>query len=255
MKNRIGEINYNTFGSEMIITKYRKYSDVDVYFPKYDWIFKNTRYGDFKNGNVRCPYEPRVFNKGYLGEGEYKAKENNKNTKVYNTWHNMLMRCYSNKYHDGRNTYIYCETEEYLLNFQNFGKWYSENYYEVEGEQMHLDKDILCKGNKIYNRENMIFVPERINTLFVKCDSNRGEYPIGVTPMNGKYMAQYNMYDFKIHKTKREYLGTYDTIEKAFEVYKYYKEKNIKKVADYYKEQIPKRLYEAMYNYEVEIDD
>ena len=43
--------------------------------------------------------------------------------------------------------------------------------------------------------------------------------------------------------------------EKAFEVYKYYKEKNIKQVADYYKEQIPQRLYNGLYNYEVEITD
>ena len=30
------------------------------------------------------------------------------------------------------------------------GKWISENYYEVPGEKMCLDKDILKKGNKIY---------------------------------------------------------------------------------------------------------
>lgn len=257
MKNRIGEINYNTFGSEMIITKYRKYSDVDIYFPEYNWTFKNARYGDFKNGNVRCPYEPRVLNKGYLGEGEYKVRENNKNTKVYNTWHNMLMRCYSDKYHDEKNTYIYCEAEEYLLNFQNFGKWYSENYYEVEGEQMHLDKDILCKGNKIYNRENMIFVPERINTLFIKSDKIRGHCPIGVHyhKQSDKYTCSCKKYDFVNKRQIDKYLGIYDTEVEAFEVYKYYKEQNIKEVADYYKGRIPDKLYQAMYNYEVEIND
>ena len=87
MKNRIGEINYNTFGSEMIITKYRKYSDVDIYFPEYNWTFKNARYDSFKKGNMRCPYEPRVFNKGYLGEGEYKVRENNKNGEFNNSFH------------------------------------------------------------------------------------------------------------------------------------------------------------------------
>ena len=31
--NRIGEERLNTFGSKMVIKEYRKYSDVDVYFP------------------------------------------------------------------------------------------------------------------------------------------------------------------------------------------------------------------------------
>ena len=43
--------------------------------------------------------------------------------------------------------------------------------------------------------------------------------------------------------------------KKAFEIYKYYKEKNIKQVADYYKEHIPEKLYSALYNYQVEITD
>ena len=59
----------------------------------------------------------------------------------------------------------------------------------------------------------------------------------------------------KTGKSKQEFLGYYETQEKAFEIYKYYKERNIKQVADYYKGRIPDKLYDALYNYEVEIDD
>ena len=38
--NRIGEKGVNNFGSEMVIVEYRKSSDIDVYFPEYDWTFK-----------------------------------------------------------------------------------------------------------------------------------------------------------------------------------------------------------------------
>jgi uncharacterized UPF0160 family protein len=38
-------------------------------------------------------------------------------------------------------------------------------------------------------------------------------------------------------------------------VYKHFKEKYIKEIADKYKEKIPSKLYEAMYRYEVEITD
>ena len=50
-------------------------------------------------------------------------------------------------------------------------------------------------------------------------------------------------------------LGYYDTPQKAFEVYKKFKEKYIKEVADYYKDKIPEKLYDGMYSYKVEIDD
>ena len=73
--DRIGEVGYNTFGSKMVIVEYRKYSDIDIYFPEYNWIAKNREYRHFKKGNVRCPYERRIFNIGYLGEGKYKSKE------------------------------------------------------------------------------------------------------------------------------------------------------------------------------------
>lgn len=63
------------------------------------------------------------------------------------------------------------------------------------------------------------------------------------------------MINLETGKSKCEYLGLFDTQEKAFKIYKYYKEKNIKMVADYFREQIPDKLYDALYNYEVEIDD
>ena len=59
----------------------------------------------------------------------------------------------------------------------------------------------------------------------------------------------------KTGKSKCEYLGRYDTELEAFQVYRYYKEKNIKEVADYFKKEIPSELYNAMYRYEVEITD
>ena len=59
--DRTGEIGINNFGSKMVIVGYRKYSDVDIYFPEYDWIAKGTQYINFKNGNIKCPYFWRRF--------------------------------------------------------------------------------------------------------------------------------------------------------------------------------------------------
>lgn len=253
--DRTGEENINNFGSKMVIVEYRMNRDIDVYFPEYNWIAKNVIYQNFKKGEIKCPYEPSVYGVGYIGEGKYKCKENGKTTRVYKTWHGILERCYDNKCHEKHPTYIDCKVSEEWHNFQNFAKWYEDNYYEVEGQKMHLDKDILVKGNKIYSPETCIFVPQTINLLFTKRQNYRGKSVIGTSPVNGKYLVKCHLINLKTGKSKQKNLGYYNTQEKAFEVYKYYKEKNIKQVADYYREQIPEILYNILYNYEVEIDD
>lgn len=255
--DRTGEERLNNFGSKIVITKYNCARDIEVYFPDYNWTAKNVEYRQFKNGEIKCPYERRTFGVGYMGEGKYKTKENGKKTKCYITWKGILERCYHEKRRHKNLTYINCEVCEEWLCYTDFSQWFKENYYEVEGERMCLDKDILYKGNKIYSPNTCIFVPERINTLFIKRDSKRGKYPIGVkyNKQNDKFESSCSVYDFKENKSKNEYLGLYDTPEKAFEVYKQFKEKYIKEVADYYKDQISEKLYNAMYNYEVEITD
>ena len=253
--NRIGERGVNNFGSEMVIREYRTNRDVDVYFSQYNWTFKGATYQSFKNGLIKCPYEHSVYGIGCIGVGNYKVSENGKPTRVYDTWHSMLTRCYDEKYQEKYPTYIGCEVCEEWYNFQNFAKWYEENYYEIEGERMNLDKDILVKHNKIYSPETCIFVPHAINSLFVKRNSKRGNSVIGTSPKNGKYRVDCNLINPKTGKSRFEYLGLYDTQEKGFEVYKYYKERNIKQVADYYKSLIPQKVYDALYDYEVEIDD
>ena len=255
--DRTGEINYNTFGSKMVIVGYRTNKDLDVYFPEYNWTAKNAKYNHFKKGQLSCPYEKRTFGIGYLGEGKYKVSENGKKTKCYITWQSMLERCYDSKFHEKRPTYKNCEVYNKWLCFQNFAEWYYENYYEIKGERMCLDKDILNKRNEIYSPDNCMFVPERINTLFVKCNKVRGDYPIGVTyhKQARKFMAQCSVYDFEENKSELKKLGFYDTPTEAFRVYKEFKEQNIKNMAEYYKGSIPDELYNALYKYEVEIDD
>ena len=167
----------------------------------------------------------------------------------------MLKRCYDPKHQEKHPSYKGCKVEDYLLNFQHMGEWLDENYYEVQGEKMQLDKDILCKGNKVYSRETCIFVPQRINSLFVKCDKVRGKDPIGVYQLpSGNYQVTCNN-----AYGKYIYLGSYSTKEEGFQVYKQYKEKVIKEVIDSYEGKIPEPFYSklktAMYNYKVEIDD
>jgi len=164
----------------------------------------------------------------------------------------MFNRCYDLKFQEKEPTYKGCYVSDEWHNFQNFGGWYDENYYEVQDEKMTLDKDILIKGNKIYSSEVCIFVPKRINSLFVKIKATRGNLPIGVhfSDIRRKYISQCN-----IGNGKRVTVGSFDTPEEAFYAYKEFKENYIKQIAEEYKNKIPFKLYSAMLNYEIDITD
>lgn len=256
-KERLGQINKNKFGTEMKIIKYNTNHDIWVEFQDEYKAKVHTEYKHFKNGSVKNPYDKEVCGIGYYGQGKYKSRENNKITDVYRRWKNMLERCYDpyviNK--DSNLTYADCFVCEEWLCFQNFAEWWYKNVYNCNNERMELDKDILIKGNKIYSPETCLIVPQRINTLFIKQQRKRGEYPIGIcTYCNKEYKylrVQCNTLE------KKESLG-YFPIDKpfqAFTCYKNFKENYIKQVADEYKDLIPTKLYEALYKWEVEIND
>lgn len=192
-----------------------------------------------------------VFNKGYIGNGIYKSQINGVKNPIYDIWHSILERCYHNKTHQRFPTYDSCEVSEEWLNFQNFAQWYNDNIYYVPDEKMCVDKDILYKNNKIYSKQTCCIVPNHINMLFTKVNKIRGEYPVGVYFDN-----RINRYVAKCKSSgKSVYLGSFNTVEQAFEVYKNYKEHEIKHVADLYKKYIPQNVYEALYKYQVEITD
>lgn len=248
MNTRIGQENYNNQGCMMTIIAYRNAKDIDVKFID-GTVITNKKYCDFKKGIIKNPNCASVHNVGFIGQGTYSPK-NHKDAHEY--WRGMLRRCYDSQYQLKRSTYIGCEVCEEWHCFQNFAKWFYDNYYEVPDQTMALDKDILCKGNKIYSPDTCVFVSQDINKLFTKSNTKRGELPIGVNfkEKNNKYQASCS--DGSNHKI---YLGLYNTPEEAFEAYKEYKEQTIKDIAEEYKDVIPEVLYNAMINYEVEIED
>lgn len=251
--NRVGETNFNKYDSKMTIVEYISYSNIIVEFEN---KFKTkASYKQFLKGYISNPYDKSLYGIGYLGEGKYKTKINNKFTPQYNRWVNMMTRCYNKKTHMVQPTYAECLVDPIWHNFQKFAEWYDKNYYEVDNETMCLDKDILIKGNKIYSPENCIFVPERINSLFLKCDKRRGNLPIGITLHKRKIKKDNYMVQMQNNNGKPIFIGVFDTTEEAFIAYKNSKEQVIKQMAENYKDKIPKKLYNALYYYEVEIID
>lgn len=203
-------------------------------------VLNNKNYQNIKNEEIKNPYHCSVYDTGYLGVGKYIRKHNKK---TYYVWSSLLERCYSktNKFP----SYIGCKVHEKWHNFQNFAKWFEENYIE----EWHLDKDILIKGNKIYSPETCCFVPREINNVIIKQSKEKSKYPIGV------FKGEYNFIAALSKENKVTYLGTFNTPEEAFQSYKTAKEAYIKEVADKWQEQISEKIYNALINYKIEIID
>lgn len=195
-----------------------------------------------------------VYGVGIVGT-KYLTKINYKHLKEYDAWTNMLKRCFSEKFKSQRPTYkdTTC-CNEWLL-YENFYEWLhsQENFDKWLNGSFTLEKDIIVKGNKVYSPETCCLVPQNVNKLFTKRDATRGDLLIGVSKRKDKFITKC----CNPITNKRDFLGAYDTQEEAFNVYKIYKEKIIKQIAqeEYDKGNITKKCYEAMMKYEVEITD
>lgn len=87
----------------------------------------------------------------------------------------MLQRCYSANLQACRPTYIDCKVCSEWHNFLAFKSWME--LQDWKGKE--LDKDLIGNG-KLYSPETCVFVSPSLNTLFLDCGANRGEYPLGV---------------------------------------------------------------------------
>lgn len=254
---RLGLEKLNKQGSLMKIIEYKNATNITVKFlDEYGLILKNKKWQEFNNGSIINPYFKSVYGVGFLGS-KYPAKVNNQHTLEYKMWHSMFVRCYSNLSNKIRPTYNDAFVNIKWHNFENFYEWvHTQSNFEKFSCQdvCELDKDILIKHNKEYSPEKCFLIPHSVNVLFTRREKCRGKYPIGVhLREGGKYVAQCN----NPKLGKQEYLGSYTSPEKAFYIYKNYKEKIIKKVAyeEYLNGRITKECFDAMNNYIVEITD
>ena len=236
-----GEIRYNTQGTPMRIIEYKNNNDVTIEFLDPYRVRKKTTYNNFRIGQIKNPYDRNVRGFGYYGEGDYKSVDKNNPyvKRVFQIWSTMLERCYKEESRDRFPSYEHCLVCDEWHNYQNFRKWYDENYYEVGNERMHVDKDILYKNNRIYSPITCLIVPQRINMLFMH-KRNKYDLPNGIKPRaKGKFEAQYN----------HENLGIFDTVEKAAIAHDKKKKEVIIEIANEYKNQIPDKVYQALINW------
>jgi len=195
-----------------------------------------------------------VFGLG-LNNGRYLSVLEKTMLCEYKTWRNMILRC-TDKWQIKYPTYKGVTCSENFKNYEYFYEWCQTQVgfknKDEHDRYWHLDKDLLVKGNKLYSEDTCVFVPSRINSLLNKLVKSRGEYPIGVCFCNTKraFFASCGLGD-----GRSKNLGLHCTSELAFQAYKLFKEDLIKQVAKDYKPQLDPRAYQALMNYEVNIND
>jgi len=178
------------------------------------------------------------------------VKVGGKPIKEYQLWKGMLQRCFDEKCKQKYPTYEGVSCSKDWLSMTKF----TEDVSQMRGHGLIgwcLDKDILQKGNKLYSKDTCCFVPQEVNLLLTKRDNYRGEYPVGVdfNKASGKFKAQLRI------NSKVKHLGLFPTPEEAFQAYKLAKEAHIKVVAHKWKHLLDERVFQALLDYEVNIDD
>ena len=94
----------------------------------------------------------------------------------YRRWKDMIDRCYSKKALEKHPNYKGCKVCDEWLTFSKFKIW----MYFQDWAGMHLDKDILTDGNKVYGPNTCRFITPETNTILNDCRRTKGELPIGV---------------------------------------------------------------------------
>lgn len=245
-KERVGQTKVNIEGSPMTIIEYIDANHITVEFEDFIHYKTNSTYSCFKKGQIKNYGRPFLYNRGYIGQGDYQVSIDGVATKAYDMWRKMFDRCYNKKLHDKYKTYEKCEVCNEWYCFQNFAQWFYDNFYNIDNETMELDKDWLKIGNKLYCPEFCCIVPKSLNCcLSFKPKHKYTDLPNGVSKLpSGKYRASIQIGECKIH------IGTFSNSKDAEDAYWDYKISSIKKKALLYKEQIPKQLYDALLNYE-----
>ena len=162
----------------------------------------------------------------------------------YQSWKEMLRRCYSPEYQEKKPTYKGCSVSEEWLRFSNFRRWMEKQ----DWEGMQLDKDLLLEGNKVYSGETCVFVTSTVNMFTIDRGASRGEWLIGVNWHKGagKFRSQCG----NPFTNKGEPLGLFLCEEEAHQAWLKRKLELAKELAaEQTDERVAKALIERYINY------
>lgn len=130
--------------------------------------------------------------------------------------------------------------------FENFEKWYNDNFYQIVGETMELSDKFFDINNDTYSPDKCCFLPQTINRTVSRLGVSEFKIP------NIEHESKKNTEYYKI-RSNNTIIATSDSKEEIMEIreailkteFFYYAEKN--------KEVLPYYIYERMSNFRLEV--
>lgn len=133
-----------------------------IRFIESGWVC-NVQTTNIASGHIEDHRAKTVYGVGYLDiDIKIPMRGNSIIRRAYDLWANMLKRCYGGY----KTCYEGCTVDVRWHSFKNFLTSIQEleGYEKWErGENMHLDKDIKVKGNKVYSANTCMFVTAHDN--------------------------------------------------------------------------------------------
>lgn len=232
---RVGEINYNT-KTPMRIVEYNGANDIWVEFLDEHRYRTHNQYGNFKSGKVKNPYDRTVCGIGYIGVGKYSRKTH---PKQYEHWKNAFKRCYCETEY-ARNQWSAYDKVDIGSNmhcFQDYCKWDEDNYYEVPGEKMVLDKDLLAPISYVISKD--------LNTGETIYSKRRNNYDLN----NICYLPE--SINLAIREANKVKLFKESLDEEEFKALNERKVKKVRELANKYKQYLPEYIFNKLMDWEL----
>ena len=170
--------------------------------------------------------------------GSTKRKRNNVNheskrnisfTPAYKLWARLLQM-------DRGTTYILCEEWK---QFENFEKWYNENFYKVENDNINFSFRFFDVHNEYIAPETSCFLPYCINNMISKIISDDG---LLINVNKQKTLYKIILFD--------DYIVYSDSKEEINEIRKKILYKQFIEFAEIYKKELPERIYNRLLDFD-----
>jgi hypothetical protein len=243
----VNTIHTNIYGDKYIITKVDSASCIHVKFLDEYHYETHTQYEGIAKCRIKNIFGKHVYGVGYIGNTTTKNSDDNRQKYSYEVWNKMLQRCYDDKTQLKFPTYKGCKVCEEWLSYENFEKWFNDNYPQDKNHKYFLDKDLLSSNNKIYSPNTCCFIPRIINNAIAynRITNNSGYNGVCYDKKSHKYMAQIS------YNNNRHALGWFDNPYDAFICYKNAKEEYIHQLAKEYGKYLSCKAYNALINYKI----
>lgn len=170
--------------------------------------------------------------------GSTKRKRNNVNheskrnisfTPAYKLWVRLLQM-------DRGTTYTLCEEWK---QFENFEKWYNENFYKVENDNINFSFRFFDVHNEYIAPETSCFLPYCINNMIGKIISDDG---LLINVNKQKTLYKIRLFD--------DYIAYSDSKEEINEIRKKILYKQFIEFAEIYKKELPERIYNRLLDFD-----